>query len=204
MSKYCPRCGAVLADNAEFCNKCGTRVTSEATPANGITSNQAATSISAPGRAKPLAKGETMTVQGDGYTVTVDHDNVTIEVQATGIYGLFHKDSAREIIPLRSISLAGYGATDKGFVKPLLIGILGIILMMLAFASGGSGSEIFGLVGIVMIVYAIYAILTRLRARVYIENGCSVHYLPGELANPKEARSLIDTIIATSNEVRNH
>ena len=99
---------------------------------------------------------------------------------------------------MRSVTAAGLGSANKHIGIARMLIILGAIAVAVALF----GVTQVGLLGVLLIIVGAVLIAMGNRASVYVENGCSKHFLPVVSKDTAEAEEIVRTIADTSNAVK--
>ena len=202
MSRTCPYCGKSLEDGTGFCKHCGRKV--DGVPAGGTTPTPAAHKVrlsNATGTQTSryphaLEKDRTRTYDAGSSSVVIDRDNIQVRTSERSI--IVTDKTGYEVIPMRSVTAVGLGSANRYIGIARLLIILGAIAVIVALF----GVTQVGLLGVLLVIVGTVLIAMGNRASVYVENGCSKHFLPVVFKDTAEAEEIIRTIADTSNTVK--
>ena len=202
MTRTCPYCGKALEDGARFCKHCGRKI--DVTQTEGTTSTSAArkvrpssaTGIQTSRYHHALEKGRTKTYDAESSSVVISRDNIQVHTSERSI--IVTDKTGYEVIPMRSVTAVGLGSANKynGIARMLII--FGAIAVVVALC----GVPQVGLLGVLLVIVGAVLIAMGNRASVYVENGCSKHFLPVIFKDTAEAEEIVRIIADTSNAVK--
>ncbi|KUH59503.1 hypothetical protein AUL39_04140 [Tractidigestivibacter scatoligenes] len=202
MSRTCPYCGKSLEDGARFCKHCGRKVDGAParrvapTPATHKARPSSATGAQAGRYSHALEKGRTRTYDAGSSSVVISRDNIQVRTTERSI--IVTDKTGYEVIPMRSVTAVGLGSANKYIGVARMLIILGAIAVAVALF----GVTQVGLLGVLLVIVGAVLIAMGNRASVYVENGCSKHFLPVIFKDTAEAEEIVRTIADTSNAVK--
>lgn len=202
MSRTCPYCGKALEDGARFCKHCGRKV--DGMPAGNATSASSARIVHpnvTPSKQTSryphaLEKGRTRTYDAGSSSVVISRDNIQVRTTERSI--IVTDKTGYEVIPMRSVTAVGLGSANKYIGIARMLIIFGAIAVIVALC----GVSQVGLLGVLLVIVGAVLIAMGNRASVYVENGCSKHFLPVVFKDTAEAEEIVRTIADTSNAVK--
>ncbi len=202
MTRTCPYCGKSLEDGARFCKHCGRKV--EGVPAGGTTPTAAthkvhpsnATGTQTSRYPHALEKGRTRAYDAGSSSVVIGRENIQVRTSERSI--IVTDKTGYEVIPMRSVTAVGLGSANRYIGIARLLIILGAIAVVVALF----GVTQVGLLGVLLVIVGAVLIAMGNRASVYVENGCSKHFLPVVFKDTAEAEEIVRTIADTSNAVQ--
>lgn len=203
MSRTCPYCGKALEDGARFCRHCGRKV--GGMPAGNATSASSARIVHpnvTPSKQtsrypQALEKGRARTYDAGSSSVVISRDN--IQVRTTERSNKIIVTAGYEVIPMRSVTAVGLESAKKYIGIARMLIIFGAIAAIVARSRGVPQA---GLLGVLPVIVGAILIAMGNRSRVYVENGCSKHFLPVVFKDTAEAEEIVRTIADTSNAVK--
>lgn len=202
MSHTCPYCGKALENGARFCKHCGRKV--DGMPAGNATSASSARIVHpnvTPSKQTSryphaLEKGRTRTYDAGSSSVVISRDNIQVRTTERSI--IVTDKTGYEVIPMRSVTAVGLGSANKYIGIARMLIIFGAIAVIVALC----GVSQVGLLGVLLVIVGAALIAMGNRASVYVENGCSKHFLPVVFKDTAEAEEIVRTIADTSNAVK--
>lgn len=202
MSRTCPYCGKALEDGARFCKHCGRKV--DGMPAGNATSASSARIVHpnvTPSKQtsrypQALEKGRARTYDAGSSSVVISRDNIQVRTTERSI--IVTDKTGYEVIPMRSVTAVGLGSANKYIGIARMLIIFGAIAVIVALC----GVSQVGLLGVLLVIVGAALIAMGNRASVYVENGCSKHFLPVVFKDTAEAEEIVRTIADTSNAVK--
>ena len=202
MSHTCPYCGKALENGARFCKHCGRKV--DGMPAGNATSASSARIVHpnvTPSKQTSryphaLEKGRTRTYDAGSSSVVISRDNIQDRTTERSI--IVTDKTGYEVIPMRSVTAVGLGSANKYIGIARMLIIFGAIAVIVALC----GVSQVGLLGVLLVIVGAALIAMGNRASVYVENGCSKHFLPVVFKDTAEAEEIVRTIADTSNAVK--
>lgn len=206
MSRTCPYCGKALEDGARFCKHCGRKV--DGMPAGNATSASSARIVHpnvTPSKQTSryphaLEKGRTRTYDAGSSSVLISRDNIQVRTTERSI--IVTDKTGYEVIPMRSVTAVGLGAANKYIGIARMLIIFGVIAVVVALCVASREVSQVGLLGVLLVIVGAALIAMGNRASVYVENGCSKHFLPVVFKDTAEAEEIVRTIADTSNAVK--
>jgi hypothetical protein len=206
MSRTCPYCGKALEDGARFCKHCGRKV--DGMPAGNATSASSARIVHpnvTPSKQTSryphaLEKGRTRTYDAGSSSVVISRDNIQVRTTERSI--IVTDKTGYEVIPMRSVTAVGLGAANKYIGIARMLIIFGVIAVVVALCVASREVSQVGLLGVLLVIVGAVLIAMGNRASVYVENGCSKHFLPVVFKDTAEAEEIVRTIADTSNAVK--
>ncbi|WP_286160042.1 hypothetical protein [Olsenella sp. KH3B4] len=147
-----------------------------------------------------LEKGRTRTYDAGSSSVVISRDNIQVRTTERSI--IVTDKTGYEVIPMRSVTAVGLGAANKYIGIARMLIIFGVIAVVVALCVASREVSQVGLLGVLLVIVGAVLIAMGNRASVYVENGCSKHFLPVVFKDTAEAEEIVRTIADTSNAVK--